>query len=520
MEKTSKEGTSSGTGNSRQAEIEHSAKKELATDEQATLNSKARAAVILIVDDEVAHLESLKLLFERAHLGNKANVDPSGQPIRPYCVHIATSGPMALEVIRNQAIDVILTDLMMPQMSGADLLKATRALGLDTDVVVMTAFGTVENAVELMREGAYDFIQKPFKSALVLRVIERCVERRSLEAENRMLRRTLLELDASNIRGKAIIGRSPVMIELMETVRQAADSSASVLLHGESGTGKELIARALHEHSPRLDKPMVTVNCGALPESILESELFGHEKGAFTGAHERKLGRIERAHGGTLFLDEIGELSAAVQVKLLRVLQEGEFDRVGGTETIKVDFRLIAATNRSLASLVEKGRFREDLFYRLNVIPLRIPPMRERPEDILLLVEHFVRMYSRKNKREISGVNSEALELLQAYRWPGNVREIENVIERAVVLTRNHEIQVSDLPEPLIENDGERPSNIRLDGSNVLIPIGSKLADAEFALIQETLRKTKGDKSLAAQLLGIAARTIYRKLELKQKDDS
>jgi len=303
------------------------------------------------------------------------------------------------------------------------------------------------------------------------------------------------------------------MMEMMETVRQAADSTASVLLFGESGTGKELIARALHEHSPRLDKPMVTVNCAALPESILESELFGYEKGAFTGANEKKEGRLDRANGGTLFLDEIGELSSAVQVKLLRVLQEGEFDRVGGTEPVRVDFRLITATNRELSAMVEDGQFREDLFYRLNVIALSVPPMRERPEDIPLLVDHFIRMYSRKNNRAISGISQEALSLLRQYRWPGNVREIENVIERAVVLTRNQEIQVDDLPSPVVDNRGEEPSRIRRDGESVVIPLGSKLAEAELVMIKETLKKTGGDKSLAAQLLGIAARTIYRKLE-------
>jgi two-component system response regulator HydG len=267
-----------------------------------------------------------------------------------------------------------------------------------------------------------------------------------------------------------------------------------------------------------MDKALVTLNCAALPESILEAELFGYEKGAFTGANEKKLGRIDRANGGTLFLDEIGELSAQVQVKLLRVLQEGEFDRVGGTEPIKVDFRLVVATNRNLETMIEDGLFREDLYYRLNVIAVHVPPMRERPEDIPLLVDHFIRRYSRKNKRAITGASDEALKAFQEYDWPGNVREIENVIERAVVLTRNTTIQVDDLPKPLLRKSDDVPCSIRRDGENVMIPIGSKLADVEQAMIHETLKKTGGDKSLAAQLLGIAARTIYRKLEM-QRDE-
>jgi two-component system, NtrC family, response regulator HydG len=475
-------------------------------------SSTTKDAIILIVDDEISHLESLKLLFERAHLQSKTG------PEYRFRVHTASSGPLALEIIRKYPIDIILTDLMMPQMTGRDLLKATRALGMDADVIVMTAFGTVENAVEAMRDGAYDFIQKPFKSALVMRVVERCIERRLLKAENLLLRKTIVELEPSNVRDKPIVGRSPAMLEMMETVRQAADSTASVLIYGESGTGKELIARALHEFSPRMDKALVTLNCAALPESILEAELFGYEKGAFTGANEKKLGRIDRANGGTLFLDEIGELSAQVQVKLLRVLQEGEFDRVGGTEPIKVDFRLVVATNRNLETMIEDGLFREDLYYRLNVIAVHVPPMRERPEDIPLLVDHFIRRYSRKNKRAITGASDEALKAFQEYDWPGNVREIENVIERAVVLTRNTTIQVDDLPKPLLRKSDDVPCSIRRDGENVMIPIGSKLADVEQAMIHETLKKTGGDKSLAAQLLGIAARTIYRKLEM-QRDE-
>ena len=472
------------------------------------LNSKnERRATILVVDDETSHLQSLEILFERAQLQAKA-----GETYRLE-VLTASSGTLALDLVRQRPVDIILTDLMMPQMSGKDLLLNTKAIGAETDVIVMTAFGTVENAVDAMRVGAYDFIQKPFKSAIVLKVIERCLEKRLLKEENLLLRKTLVGLNPNSVKEKTIVGRSPAMVQLMETVQQVADSSASVLLYGESGTGKELIAKAIHEHSPRMDKPIVTVNCAALPESILEAELFGYEKGAFTGATEKKKGRLDRADGGTLFLDEIGELPASVQVKLLRVLQEGEFDRVGGAEPIKVDFRLVAATNRNLQQMVQEGQFREDLFYRLNVIALDLPPMRERPEDIPLLVSYFVQKYSQKNNRSIERVSEEAMEIFLRYSWPGNVREIENIIERAVVLAKSAEIQVSDLPSPLLNFSDQRPSSIRRDGDSVLIPIGTRLADAELALIKETLVKTGGDKSMAAQLLGIAARTIYRKLD-------
>jgi two-component system response regulator HydG len=289
-----------------------------------------------------------------------------------------------------------------------------------------------------------------------------------------------------------------------------------VLLLGESGTGKELLARALHEHSPRMGRPFVVVNCAALPESILEAELFGHERGAFTGAVARKEGRIERAHGGTLFLDEVGELSPPVQAKLLRVLQEGELERVGGTETLSVDFRLVSATNRDLAAAVRDGTFREDLYYRLNVIEIRPPPLRERPEDILLLAEHFLRIHARKNGKPIGGLTDEARAALSRYRWPGNVRELENVMERAVVLTREPVIDLRALPAPLLSADRGAPE-IERHGGKVVIPLGTKLEEVERVLIHETLKETGGDKSLAAQLLGIAARTIYRKLEAERE---
>ena len=457
--------------------------------------------VLLVVDDELSHLESLRRLFER----------------EGHTVHTAASGELALEVLRAETVDLILTDLMMPGMSGHDLLRAARTISPEVDVVVMTAYGTVEAAVTAMKEGAYDFIQKPLKSAIVLKTVERCLERQALKAENLMLKRHLAEASAEASSRRSIVGRA--MVAMMETVQQAAPSTASVLLYGESGTGKELIARAIHEASPRKDGPMVAVNCAALPETILESELFGYEKGAFTGADDKKEGRLERANGGTLFLDEIGELSIPVQVKLLRVLQEGEIDRLGGVDPVQVDFRLVAATNADLEAAVKAGRFREDLYYRLNVIAIDLPPLRERPEDIELIADHFARRYALKNDKAIAGLSDAARGALRSYRWPGNVRELENVIERAVVLTRTDTIDESDLPAPL-RDVASRTESIRREGKNVVIPVGTRLEDAERVLIKETLAETGGDKSLTAQLLGIAARTIYRRLEAERAADA
>jgi two-component system response regulator HydG len=459
-------------------------------------------AVLLVVDDEPEHVLSLRRLFER----------------EGATVHTATSGELALDVVRKEPIDLIVSDLMMPGMSGQDLLRAARAIRSQVDVIVMTAYATVENAVEAMREGAYDFIQKPFKSALILRVVERALERQALRAENVLLRKELAEVSPDNVRGRPIIGRSPAMLATLETIQQAAPSTATVMLLGESGTGKELLARALHEQSQRLEGPFVVVNCAALPETILESELFGYEKGAFTGATQAKEGRIQRADGGTLFLDEVGELSAPVQAKLLRVLQENEIERLGGHEPISVDFRLVSATNRDLEAAVKEGTFREDLYYRLNVIEVRLPPLRERPEDIALIAEHFIRLYAKKNNKTVRGLTEDARDKLVRYGWPGNVRELENVVERAVVLTRDEVIDVANLPAP-VQNAVVERGEVHREGKKIVIPIGTKLEEVERFMIHETLEETGGDKSLAAQLLGIAARTIYRKLEAERKSD-
>jgi two-component system response regulator HydG len=451
----------------------------------------AAAETVLVVDDERAIVESLTKIFEREGL----------------TVIAAESGASGLELLRKHRVGVLLTDLMMPgQMSGMDLLKAARTVAPETEVVLMTAYGTVETAVEAMKEGAYDFVTKPLKRAHVVRIVKNALEKQSLIVENRALRAQLEER-----RRRTIVGTSLAWRRTMDVIVQAAPSEATVLLLGESGTGKELLARTIHEHSPRAARPFVTVNCAAIPETILEAELFGYEKGAFTGATARREGRFEAAHGGTLFLDEIGEIPLHLQVKLLRVLQEGEIERLGaGGRPTRIDIRLVAATNRDLHRAVKDGRFREDLYYRLNVISVNIPPLRDRRDDIPLLAEHFLQVYREKNGKPITGFTRRALELLQDYAWPGNVRELENAIERAVVLTRGQAIGEDDLPREVREHVHGGDSGARV----LTFPIGTPLEALERAAIHETLKHTKGDKRLAAQLLGIATRTIYRKLEV------
>jgi len=443
---------------------------------------------VLVVDDDRANLESVAKIFQREGLNTRT----------------ATSGAEALEQLRRPEVSVMVTDLMMPGMDGQELLRATRTIRPDIEVVLMTAYGTVETAVSAMKEGAYDFITKPLKRHSLVKAVQKALEKQALVAENRDLKARLADLGAPG--GRTIVGQSPAFRAFMDTIRQAAPSSATVLLMGESGTGKELAARALHELSTRVKAPFVAVNCAALPESILEAELFGVEKGAFTGAVSRKEGRFERANGGTLFLDEVGELSLSAQVKLLRVLQEGEIERLGGTQTVRVDVRLVAATNKDLQKEVAEARFREDLFYRLNVVEVLIPSLASRREDIPLLADHFLRRYAAKNGKAVRGFSPEALSQLENYAWPGNVRELEHAVERAVVLSRGEVLDAGDLPESV--RRGPRGA-----ANQLVIPIGTPMEEIERRVIHETLRHTHGDKTLAARLLGIAARTIYRKLE-------
>jgi two-component system response regulator HydG len=365
----------------------------------------------------------------------------------------------------------------------------------------MTAYGTVETAVAAMKDGAFDFCEKPLKRAAIVKSVRLAAGHQKLLAENRALKKKI-----DLLTHREIVGTSAALRRVLDVAAQAAPSMATVLVLGESGTGKELLARFLHERSARASGPFVAVNCAAIPESILEAELFGHERGAFTGAVQKREGRFAKAAGGTLFLDEIGELTPAVQVKLLRVLQEGEFEPIGG-DTVRADVRIVAATNRDLRREVEAGRFREDLYYRLNVIAITSPPLRARREDVPLLVDHFLGVYCEKNGRARLGCSRAALDRLTAHDWPGNVRELENVIERAVVLCRAEQLGVDDLPEQIAAGlEGAAP------GGTLTFNIGTSLDQIELVVIRETLRQVRGDKALAAQLLGISIRTIYRKL--------
>jgi two-component system response regulator HydG len=451
---------------------------------------------VLLVDDEQSHLESLERIFQR-------------EGFHTLC---AASGKEALELLRQHHVHVMLTDLVMPGMTGSELLKACRTVSPETEVVMMTAYGTIETAVEAMKDGAYDFITKPLKKVFITKVVRQALEKQKLLLENRTLREQL-----ESMRPHDIIGQSPAIVETLTTIRQAGPSSATVLLSGESGTGKELLARAIHRASPRAEHPFVAVNCAALPEGILESELFGYERGAFTGADRRREGRFEAAHQGTLFMDEVGEMSPSTQVKLLRVLQDGEFERLGSNETLKVDLRLVAATNQDLEQAVKTGKFREDLYYRLNVIHVRVPPLRERSGDIPLLANFFLRRYAKKNDKVVEGVTARAMDAMGNHTWPGNVRELENVIERAVVLSSDTVIDLDDLPQNLT-GLASMTSEKTMEGRGVYVPVGTSLEDAERLLLKETLKATGGDKNLAAKLLGVATRTIYRKLGSKEKD--
>ena len=443
-------------------------------------------ATLLVADDDPGLRESLERTLTR----------------EGFHVVLASDGNAALERLRGGGIDLVLTDLKMPGLTGIEVLRAAKAIAPDVDVILLTAFGTVEEAVRAMKAGAYDFLTKPFQRPQVLRLIRQALERRDLIQQNRELQQRLDVLLQQGI----AIGSSPAFRRMMMLVDQVADSSATVLIQGESGTGKEIVAKTIHARSARRKGPFVAVNCAALPETLLESELFGYEKGAFTGAAGRKEGRFELADGGTLFLDEVADLSPVTQPKILRVLQEGEFERLGGTRTIRVDVRVVAATNQDLAQMVREKRFREDLYYRLNVITINVPPLRERREDIHVLAQHFLRMYAAKNNRKLEGFTDEALRRLEAYAWPGNVRELENVIERGVVLARSAQMDVADLP-PEIAGATPLPEGV------LSVRIGTPLAEVEQRLLEETLRVTKGNKTLTARLLGIDPRTVSRKLE-------
>ena len=442
-------------------------------------------ATILVVDDEPELSRALSKLLSR----------------NGYHVLTAGNGEEGLAILRREEIHLVLSDLQMPKMGGLELLKAAQVVAPNTEFVIITGHGTIETAVDAMRTGAYDFIEKPFSITTTLKVVRKALEKQHLIAENRDLRKRLEEIQGVN----EIIGNSEPMRQAIDTARQVAPSSATILLTGESGTGKEVFASAIHGWSDRPKQTMVRVSCAALPENLLEAELFGYEKGAFTGAVARRKGRFEAANHGTLFLDEVGEMSLTTQVKLLRVLQENVIERLGGNEPVHVDVRIIAATNSDLLTMVAEGRFREDLFYRLNVINLELPSLRSRGEDVVLLSNFFLQKYNEKNGKQLAGFTPAALEVMARYSWPGNVRDLENAIERAVVLSKDSVVDVDVLPNSVVMG--------RQRSDTVNIPVGTTLRDAEMELIQATLDSTGGDKETAANILGIASRTIYRKMQ-------
>jgi len=413
----------------------------------------------------------------------------------------AQTGKEGLQSALENEPDIVITDIRMPEMDGMEFLGALKEKLPQTEVILITAYGNVELAVQAMKRGAYDFMEKPIDLVKLRVLIHKALEKRALAVENIALRESLRQ----KYRFDNIVGASQKMSEIYQIVTQVAPTNATVLITGESGTGKELIANAIHYNSPRKERPLVKLNCASLSETLLESELFGHEKGAFTGAISRRKGRFEIADGGTLFLDEIGGVSLAVQVKLLRVLQEREFERVGGNETIKVDVRLVTATNKDLKKAVEEGTFREDLFYRIHVVTIDVPPLRERKEDIPPLVSHFINKFAAENKKNVKGVTDEALLLLTSYDYPGNVRELENIIESAVVMATGNLIDVSVLPPSV--------RSVTPVCESIPLPVGSTLTDVEKRLIGETLRLTGGNKVQAAKVLGIGTRTLYRKIK-------
>jgi two-component system, NtrC family, response regulator HydG len=439
---------------------------------------------ILVVDDQQANLVTLERILTR----------------EGWVVDKARDGREALDLFREHGPSVIVTDLKMPGMTGLELLKAVRALSSNVEVILMTAFGTVDTAVDAMKYGAWDYVTKPLKRAEIVSSVKKALQRRLLIDENEQLKAKLAE--NSPVIGD-FIGSAPSVKTLMEQVEQVSSTEASILLTGASGTGKGLAAQLIHATSKRNRNKLITVNCAAIPEQLLESELFGHEAGAFTGAIGRKEGRFDLARGGTLFLDEITTMPLPLQAKLLRVLQDREYERVGGTKTLKADVRIISASNIDIDNEVAAGRFREDLFYRLNVIQLRLPSLFERQEDIPLLAFHFLKQFSKKNGRDITTISGEAMTALCNHEWPGNVRELQNCMERAVVLCRTHEIQIEDLPEGIRDFTKVK--------QRLTFEIGVPLKNVEREVIEATLNHCNGDKHVAASILGITARTLYRR---------
>ena len=442
---------------------------------------------ILIIDDEKNIREGLSASLE----------------MEGYNTVLAENGKEGLELFAKGDIDLVITDLRMPQVTGEEVLEKIISGSPGIPVIVLTGHGSIDTAVEAMRKGAYDFLTKPLNLDRLTLIVKRALQGRELTLQHRLLQEELQELQGKKV-FESIIGKSSQMQKVFDMIKRVADSKASVLITGESGVGKELIADAIHNLSSRKDKPMIRVHCAALTETLLESELFGHEKGAFSGAVARKRGRFELANGGTIFLDEIGEINQNVQIKLLRVLQEKKFERVGGEETIDVDVRVVAATNKNLLEEIKNGNFREDLYYRLNVVHIEVPPLRERKEDIPLLVAEFIKTYAKENSKEIEGLDNKTRSILYNFDWPGNIRQLKNCIESAVVMCQGKIITVDDLPPGIVSTN---------ENESIKIPLGIPMEEAEKIIITENLAYFKGNKSKTADVLQIGRKTLHRKLE-------
>ncbi len=450
-------------------------------------------ANILVIDDVLAVRQSLQEI-----LGTEG-----------YEVETAPDGESGLQRVKDQPFDLVLTDLALPGLGGMDILKYLVRHQPDCSCIIITGYGTIQNSVTAMRLGAFDYLCKPVDPQELRLVVARALEHRRLKRENLQLKKQLHKrYGFANI-----VGNSEAIIQVFELIKKVADTDSTVLILGESGTGKELINRAIHYNSMRREGPLIPVNCAAIPEELLESELFGHERGAFTHAIRTRIGRFEQANGGTIFLDEIADMSPSLQVKILRVLQDRSFERIGGVKTIKVDIRVIAATNQDLEEMVRKGRFREDLYYRLNVIPIRVPPLRDRASDIPLLVQHFLHEFSRKKKKPTKHLSSETMDLLMRYPWPGNVRELENLMERLVILSEGEEIPASELPERFRNKPASAPQAKPQEIPDNGIHLTAAVQEFERNLILKALDKSNWVKSRAAQLLNLNRTTLLEKMK-------
>ncbi|MDF1611755.1 sigma-54-dependent transcriptional regulator [Stygiobacter electus] len=444
---------------------------------------------ILIIDDEESQVQSLKTFLSK----------------RGFKIITSNNGEDAIQKVKVNNIDITFTDYKMPGWDGLTTLKKIKEVNPEIDVVVMTAFGTIENAVELMKAGAYDFLTKPIDLDQLESILMRLKERRNLISENKLLKNALTE----KFKFDSIITKSLLMQDVLSTAARVAQAKTTVLIRGESGTGKELIAKAIHFTSNRKEKPFITVNVASLSENLIESELFGHEKGSFTGAINTRIGKFEEANGGTIFIDEVGDIPLSVQVKLLRTIQFGEFQRIGSNSILFSDVRIIAATHRNLEEMIKNKEFREDLFYRLNVVTINLPPLRKRKDDIPILLNYFLEKYNKENNKSIKGFTKEAVDQLIKYDYPGNIRELENIVERAVVLSRDEYISKNELPINFNQNN----SNKVFDPYNLDDNYETKMKEFEKAMINEALSRTNGNKSAAARILGISERHLRSRLE-------